>query len=76
MKQNLGIADRLIRLIMGVALFNLSGSDIMPGSDNMICWVFATILLLNAALGFSLVYAFFGVRTISAKSKTYGNVLK
>jgi hypothetical protein len=69
MKQNIGNADRIIRLIAAVVLIDLAASNFLSGVVSMVAWFVAIIFLLTAAVGFCPVYRIFGFRTISKRRK-------
>lgn len=68
-KQNLGIADRTIRLIAGIVLIEMATSKNLENPASIISWIFAIVLLLTASLGYCPIYGLFGIRTISGKNK-------
>lgn len=69
-KQNLGIADRTIRLIAGIVLIEIAMSKHVENPAFIISWIFAIVLLLTASFGYCPIYRLFGIRTISGKNKT------
>ena len=69
-KQNLGVADRTIRLIAGIVLIEMATSKNLENPASIISWIFAIVLLLTASLGYCPIYGLFGIRTISGKNKT------
>lgn len=69
-KQNLGIADRTIRLIAGIVLIEIAMSKHVENPAFIISWIFAIVLLLTATFGYCPIYGLFGIRTISGKNKT------
>jgi hypothetical protein len=69
-KQNLGIADRTIRLIAGIVLIEIAMSNHLENPAFIISWIFAIVLLLTATFGYCPIYGLFGIRTISGKNKT------
>jgi len=68
-KQNLGIADRTIRLVAGIVLIEIAMSKHLENPAFIISWIFAIILLLTATLGYCPIYGLFGIRTISGNNK-------
>lgn len=68
-KQNLGIADRTIRLIAGIVLIEMAASKNLENPASIISWIFAIVLLLTASLGYCPIYGLFGIRTISGRNK-------
>ncbi len=69
-KQNLGIADRTIRLIAGIVLIEIAMSKHLENPAFIISWIFAIVLLLTATFGYCPIYGLFGIGTISGKNKT------
>jgi hypothetical protein len=69
-KQNLGIADRTIRLIAGIVLIEIAMSRPLENFASTLSWIFAIVLLLTATFGYCPIYGFFGIRTLSGKNKT------
>ena len=69
-KQNLGIADRTIRLIAGIVLIEIAMSKHVENPAFIISWILAIVLLLTASFGYCPIYRLFGIRTISGKNKT------
>jgi hypothetical protein len=69
MKQNIGNADRIIRLIAAVVLIDLAAGNFLSGMVSLIAWFVAVIFLLTATVGFCPVYRIFKFRTISKRRK-------
>jgi hypothetical protein len=67
MKQNVGTADRIIRLISAVILIDLAVSHSLSGLGALAAWIIAIIFLLTSTVGFCPVYRIFGIRTLSKK---------
>jgi hypothetical protein len=67
MKQNMGNADRIIRLIAAVVLIDLAVSNSISGFGVIAFWIIAIFFLLTSTIGFCPVYRIFGIRTISKK---------
>lgn len=63
MKKNLGMADRVIRLIIGTAVALLYMSDIISGVSGTIIVIAALILLMTAPAGFCPIYTLFKIST-------------
>jgi hypothetical protein len=68
-KQNLGIADRAIRLTAGIVLIEITMSKHLENPAFIISWIFAIILLVTATFGYCPLYGLFGIQTISGKNK-------
>lgn len=67
MRQNIGTADRIIRLLAGIILIELATSRTIQLAGNLGGWIISIVLLLTAAIGYSPIYAFFGIRTLTRK---------
>ena len=67
MRQNIGTADRIIRLLAGIILIELVTSRTIQVWGNLCGWIIAIVLLLTAVIGYSPVYAFFGIHTLTRK---------
>ncbi len=67
MKQNMGVADRIIRLLAAIILIELAVSHTIFSFGNVATWIIALTLLLTAAIGFCPIYAIFGIRTTTKK---------
>jgi hypothetical protein len=63
MKVNIGIIDRILRLLiaLGFGVLILTGS--LKGTWAILLGVLAGLLLITAAIGFCSLYALFGVST-------------
>lgn len=68
-KQNLGIADRTIRLLAGIFLIEVAVSKPLENAASILSWIFAIILLLTATIGYCPIYGLFGIRTLSGRNK-------
>jgi hypothetical protein len=67
MTQNIGTADRIIRLLAGIILIELAISKTIQIGGNRGNWIIAVVLLLTAAIGYSPIYAFLGIRTLTGE---------
>ena len=61
MKQNEGRIDRVIRLVLGVAL--VAGGFLTHGTAAIVLWTLGGIALFTGATGFCLLYMPFGITT-------------
>ena len=66
MKKNMGSADRVIRLIVAVALVVLYFTGIITGTLGIVALVIAGIFTLTSFVSFCPLYAIFGIRTCPA----------
>ena len=65
MKQNLGVADRLIRLFAGMLLSDQAIKQHFEVYPLIAIWVVAISLLVSLAFSFCPIYALLGIHTIS-----------
>jgi predicted membrane metal-binding protein len=66
MKKNMGSADRVIRLIVAVALIALYYFGVVSGTIGIVALVVAAIFVLTPIVSFCPLYAIFGIRTCPA----------
>ena len=62
MKKNMGIVDRAVRVVLGLALV-VCGAVLLAGAWQIVAIVIGAIFLLTAILGFCPLYLPFGVST-------------
>ncbi|MEO6964147.1 MAG: DUF2892 domain-containing protein [Puia sp.] len=70
MKQNMGTADRIIRLIAGIVLVDLAVIGTASGFGRLGIWILALVFLSTASIGFCPIYAIFGFGTKRGKKTT------
>jgi hypothetical protein len=63
MKKNLGSADKLIRLFIAIVLMILYYFEIITGTVGIVALVFALVFTVTSMIGYSLIYALFGLNT-------------
>ncbi len=63
MKVNVGSADRLIRIVLGIVFFSLYLFDIAAGAWGIAAIVAGTAMLLTALVRFCGLYALLGIST-------------
>ena len=63
MKKNMGIADRVIRLVIVIALLTLYFTGVVSGLLGTIFIVASVIFTLTSVLSFCPIYAALGVKT-------------
>lgn len=68
MKQNMGSADKVIRLLVAVALILLYIFHVVTGVLGYVLLVVAVIFILTSIFGFCPLYTLFGIKT-SKKQK-------
>ena len=67
MKKNMGIADRIIRLVIAVVIAILFFTDVIAGAWGIVLLVVAVIFLLTSLIGLCPLYLIFGANTCSKK---------
>lgn len=67
MEKNMGIADRIIRIIIAVTIGVLYLSGVLTGALGVTLLVFAGIFLFTASIGICPLYMPFGIRTCHLK---------
>jgi hypothetical protein len=69
MKKNMGTADRIIRIIIAVAIAILFFTDVISGTLGIVLLILAGIFLLTSLVSFCPLYAPFGLRTCPPKEE-------
>lgn len=69
MKMNLGLADRVIRVLIAVTAVILYLTGITEGVLGISLMVVGGVLALTSLISFCPIYAVFGIRTCPAESK-------
>jgi hypothetical protein len=69
MKQNMGSADRIIRVIIAVLIGVLYFTGTIPGTIGIVLLVLAGVFVLTSLISFCPLYAIFGIRTCPVKEK-------
>ena len=69
MKKNMGIADRMIRVIIAAIVAVLYFTDVISGTLGIVLLVLAVVFLLTSIVSFCSLYTIFGFRTCPAKEK-------
>ncbi len=67
MKSNMGIADRIIRVIAAVIIATLYFTGVLSGTFGIILMVLAGIFVLTSFISFCPLYLPFGIRTKASK---------
>ncbi|MBU1821109.1 MAG: DUF2892 domain-containing protein [Bacteroidetes bacterium] len=70
MKANLGLTDRLIRIVLAVVAVVLYYSGVLTGTVGIIAVVVAGILVLTSFISFCPIYALLGIRSNFTRKKT------
>ena len=73
MKQNIGIADRFIRLLLAITLWLLTVNDIGNGWLPVVWLIIACIIVASAILGNCPIYTMLGIHTTTATRKKNKN---
>lgn len=63
MKKNMGIADKVIRSFIAIAIIFLYSADVITGTLGIILLVFAAIFFLTSLVSFCPLYVLLGVNT-------------
>ncbi|MEI6694710.1 MAG: DUF2892 domain-containing protein [Bacteroidota bacterium] len=64
MKKNMGIVDRLIRLLLAVVVVVLFVMNLISGTFAIILLVIAIVFILTVVMGFCPLYLPLGIKTI------------
>jgi hypothetical protein len=67
MKKNMGGADRIIRVLIAVAIGVLYFTNVITGTLAIILLILGAVFLLTSVVGFCPLYAPFGIRTCPKK---------
>lgn len=67
MKKNMGSADKMIRLIVAVAISVLYFTNILGGTLGIVLLVLAGVFVATSLISFCPLYTIFGINTCSAK---------
>lgn len=63
MKQNLGLVDQIMRILIASALAWLSFSDLVTYEVKLVLVIVGVVLLITSLFGFCPLYAILGFRT-------------
>jgi len=69
MKKNMGIVDRVIRLLVAALLITLYLTEIVTGTVGILLSVFAFIFTITSFVSFCPLYVLFGINTCGVKNK-------
>jgi len=69
MKKNMGIADRVIRILVAALIAVLYFTNVIAGTLGIVLLVLGAIFLLTSFVGFCPLYTIFGLRTCAAEDK-------
>ncbi|MEL4455229.1 DUF2892 domain-containing protein [Lutimonas vermicola] len=69
MKKNMGNTDRIIRVVVAVAIGVLYYANILTGTLGIVLLVLAGVFLLTSVVGFCPLYTPFGISTCEVKKE-------
>ncbi|HRE10642.1 MAG TPA: DUF2892 domain-containing protein [Ignavibacteria bacterium] len=69
MKKNMGSADKIIRIVIAIAVFTLYFTGTISGIFGIILMVFAVIFVLTSLIGTCPLYLPLGLSTLRKKIK-------
>ena len=70
MKKNMGIADRVIRVVIAAVIAILYFTNVISGNLGIVLLILAGIFLLTSIVGFCPLYAPFGLKTCAVEEKS------
>lgn len=68
MKKNMGLTDKLIRILVAIVITYLYFNEIISGTLGVVLLVFAGIFVLTSLVSFCPLYVPFGISTCSTKN--------
>jgi hypothetical protein len=69
MKKNMGLADRIIRILVALVIAVLFFTNIITGTLGIILLVLAGVFLLTSMISFCPLYTIFGIKTCPTEQK-------
>lgn len=69
MKKNMGIADRIIRVLLAAVFFGLYYTETVTGTFGIVLAALGGIFVLTSLISFCPIYTIFGLRTCPVDSK-------
>jgi F0F1-type ATP synthase assembly protein I len=69
MKQNVGLTDRIIRVMIAIILGSIYFMDFVSGTTAIIVLVLAIIGMVTGIAGYCLLYALVGISSAADKDK-------
>ncbi len=69
MKKNVGLIDKIIRVIIAIAIAYILYAKIVIGVWAIVLAVIGIIMIVTAAIGFCGLYTLFGFKTCPAKKE-------
>jgi hypothetical protein len=67
MEKNMGVADRIIRMVTAIILMDFALDGILPGIWNIFSWLTVADFELTGLIAWSPLYAVFHIHTDSRK---------
>ncbi|MBL7684126.1 MAG: DUF2892 domain-containing protein [Flavipsychrobacter sp.] len=67
MKQNVGSADKIIRILLAIVFMTLFMTDTVTGTPGLVLVTLAVVFVLTSLVGFCPIYRIIGVSTCPAK---------
>jgi uncharacterized membrane protein HdeD (DUF308 family) len=68
MKKNMGMADKVIRIIVAIVIGGLYLGEIVTGTVGIVLLVLAIVFLLTSLVSFCPLYTVFGIKTCPKES--------
>lgn len=69
MKKNMGIADKIIRIIIAAVIAYLFFTDVLTGTLGIVLLVLSGVFVLTSLISFCPLYVPFGIKTCPMKDK-------
>ncbi len=66
MKKNMGVADRVIRVVIAAVIAILYFTNVISGTLGIVLLIIGAVFLLTSIVGFCPLYAPFGLKTYSS----------
>jgi hypothetical protein len=63
MKKNMGVADKIIRILIALAVVALYFTGVIKGTLGIVLMILAGIFVLTSLISFCPLYTIFGIRT-------------
>jgi hypothetical protein len=63
MKKNMGLIDKVIRILVALVIIALYFTDVIPGVLGIVLLIFAGVFILTSAISFCPLYIPFGMNT-------------
>ncbi len=70
MKLNMGVADRVVRVLLALVFIGLYATDTVAGLMGIILVVLAGVFILTSIFSFCPLYTIFGISTCASEKKT------